>query len=159
MSCADWHMPALAHAHTSQGLVTRQPHDCYNKACVPSVSFFEPRSGSSCLCFQPDAALLSCIQRTSHTSEASTSDYPSDIVFQLQPIPPDASTPTTDPQPGESISSRFLVVFESFLSRFALRLENDLKTTESEIDQKTTRNRLAGRWVGGGGRCVGGNGL
>ena len=61
---------------------------------------------------------------------------------------PDSSTPTTDPPPEESISSLFSVVFESLSSR-------DSKTTR----KKTTRSRLSGRGVAGGGRRVGGNGL
>ena len=49
--------------------------------------------------------------------------YFSDIVLQLQPIPPDSSTPPTNPSPGESFFGRFRVIFESWL-------ENDSKTTQ-----------------------------
>ena len=54
----------------------------------------------------------------------------SDIVFQLQPIPADSSTPPPTPPPKESNSCRFLS------SRDSIR--------------KTIRIRLAGRGVGRG---------
>ena len=61
-----------------------------------------------------------------------------DIVFQLQAHSPYPHHRPGDPPPGESISSRFSVVSESFSSR-------DSKTTES--DSKSTP-REGGRWWG-----------
>ena len=74
---------------------------------------------------------------------------PSDMGFQLQPTPRTYPPTTTDPLQGvdfESISSRFLVVFDSMLSR-------DWQTTQIRLEnnQRPTRNRPLGRGVGGGG--------
>ena len=67
--------------------------------------------------------------------------------------PPNSRTSTTHLSPGESILSRFSVVFESFSSRFRVvvesRLKIDSKTTQKRAknDSKSTR-RERGQWWG-----------
>ena len=75
-----------------------------------------------------------------------TKEWKIRVVFQLQPTLRDSS-PTTDPPPTESISSRFSVIFESILSRFRTRLENDSKSTRKRLknDSKSTLWE-GGRW-------------
>ena len=73
----------------------------------------------------------------------------SDIVFQLQPIPPTHPLPTNLP-PGESISSHFSIIFKPILSRDSKSIRKRPKE-RLEID-----SQKGGRWRG---RCVGGDGL
>ena len=56
------------------------------------------------------------------TYHLSQNDWISDLVFQLRPIPSDSLTP--EPPPGEPISSRFSVVFETFSGHFRVVFES-----------------------------------
>ena len=64
------------------------------------------------------------------------------LFFGYSPPPATHPPPPPTPLPG----SRFRVVFWSFSSRFRVDFESRL-----ESSRKTTRNRLSGRGVGGGG--------